>query len=465
MLLSRIIVSKKVARDGASGWVNIVARSSRQTSDTKASSVTTSVGETTALGSNSEIILPAKRGVTKVQKINKAMQAYLERAQKHEHFLRKQGEDFSLGKRHLANMMGWDPENITQQDIDNAIAYLLPSGLFEPLARPMMKPPEQIFSREKAAEFDYTGRPFHYLFYTTKPYFYGTLHDAVTQMTKLNKHESRMIKMGHRCASEKSKIKMQDTRWLTKEELEALLVEDVTDEQYEYFIRTMTRLAEHPYSLETQGFILKYRKELVSNVSKQNIEPLKHDEAGNPYSEARGKLSSLSRLFEISKKYVCPYSSGRKGVIAKVTVRGNGTGRFTINHCISASEYFAELKDRIQLMFPLQFTGLLNKVDVEATIFHKTNVMVRNPYYEGEKELLTEDELLKLEKPLARNEGLSSEAGAIRHGVAKALCSFVTEEDIKMMRLAGLLTRDPRMKERLKPGQAGARRKFTWRKR
>lgn len=53
-----------------------------------------------------------------MQKISRAMQVYLDRARKHEDFLKKQGEEFDLGKRHLANMMGWDPDNITQEDID-----------------------------------------------------------------------------------------------------------------------------------------------------------------------------------------------------------------------------------------------------------------------------------------------------------------------------------------------------------
>jgi small subunit ribosomal protein S9 len=42
-------------------------------------------------------------------KTSKAMKAYLERAQEHDEFMRTQREEFELGKRHLANMMGEDP--------------------------------------------------------------------------------------------------------------------------------------------------------------------------------------------------------------------------------------------------------------------------------------------------------------------------------------------------------------------
>lgn len=99
--------------------------------------------------------------------ISKAMKAYLERAKEHEDFMQKQREEFQIGKRHLANMMGEDPETFTQDDIDHAIEYLFPSGLYEKKARPLMKPPEEVFPQRKAAEFDESGRYllFRYLYY------------------------------------------------------------------------------------------------------------------------------------------------------------------------------------------------------------------------------------------------------------------------------------------------------------
>lgn len=39
-----------------------------------------------------------------------------------------------------------------------------------------MKPPSEVFPKRKAAEFDQSGRPFHYLFYTGRPNFYEVLH-------------------------------------------------------------------------------------------------------------------------------------------------------------------------------------------------------------------------------------------------------------------------------------------------
>jgi small subunit ribosomal protein S9 len=56
--------------------------------------------------------------VLKTGKSNKAMKAYLERATAHDEFMLFQSHDFRIGKRHLANMMGEDPETFSQNDID-----------------------------------------------------------------------------------------------------------------------------------------------------------------------------------------------------------------------------------------------------------------------------------------------------------------------------------------------------------
>jgi len=60
--------------------------------------------------------------------------------------------------------------------------------------------------------------------------------------------------------------------------------------------------------------------------------------------------------------------------------------------------------------------------------------------------------------------GISGQAGAVRHGIARALLK--SDENLKpVLRKAGFLTRDPRSKERKKYGQKGARRRFQWTKR
>jgi small subunit ribosomal protein S9 len=60
--------------------------------------------------------------------------------------------------------------------------------------------------------------------------------------------------------------------------------------------------------------------------------------------------------------------------------------------------------------------------------------------------------------------GPSSQAGALRHGISRALCEFNLELR-KKLKKAGFLTRDARAKERKKYGQKGARRRFQFSKR
>lgn len=60
--------------------------------------------------------------------------------------------------------------------------------------------------------------------------------------------------------------------------------------------------------------------------------------------------------------------------------------------------------------------------------------------------------------------GVAGQAGALRHGIARALIQ-VDEAFRPLLKKAGFLTRDPRMKERKKPGRPGARRRFQFSKR
>lgn len=53
------------------------------------------------------------------------MNAYLKRAHEHEQFMKVQQRDFELGKRHLANMMGENPDTLTQEAIDVTINWNL----------------------------------------------------------------------------------------------------------------------------------------------------------------------------------------------------------------------------------------------------------------------------------------------------------------------------------------------------
>jgi small subunit ribosomal protein S9 len=63
-----------------------------------------------------------------------------------------------------------------------------------------------------------------------------------------------------------------------------------------------------------------------------------------------------------------------------------------------------------------------------------------------------------------RGGGLNGQAGALRHGISRALL-LAEPQQKDLLRKNGFLTRDPRMKERKKYGQKGARKRFQWTKR
>jgi len=124
------------------------------------------------------------------------------------------------------------------------------------------------------------------------------------------------------------------------------------------------------------------------------------------------------------------YGTGRrKTSVARVWLRP-GSGAIRVNQR-PFEDYFPRETLRMIICQPLQLTNTLGQFD--ATI----NVGGGGP---------------------------TGQAGAVRHGIARALLEF----DLQLrqaLKRAGLLTRDPRMKERKKYGQPGARSKFQYSKR
>ncbi|XP_006639311.1 small ribosomal subunit protein uS9m [Lepisosteus oculatus] len=326
-----------------------------------------------------------------------------------EEFIKKQIEEFNIGKRHLANMMGEDPETFTQEDIDRSIAYLFPSSLFEKRARPVMKHPDEIFPKQRAVQWGEDGRPFHFLFYTGKQTYYSLMHDTYEKFLNIEKYQDQMRSKGL-FSQDTKQITLIGSRWLSKEELEEVLVEPISELDYAHFIQLLERILTLPYCATEEEYIHRFRRELEIQSKKQKVEPLQHDDNGIAFSVGEGR---------------------RKTASAVAVVRDNGSGKILING-VDFLQYFPILQDREQLMFPLQFLDRLGRHDLEGTV---------------------------------TGGGRSAQAGALRLAISRAVLSFLTETEVENMRQAGLLTPDPRVKERKKPGQEGARRKFTWKKR
>ena len=121
-----------------------------------------------------------------------------------------------------------------------------------------------------------------------------------------------------------------------------------------------------------------------------------------------------------------PYHYGtgrRKSSVARVHLIPNGTGAITINGR-DIDDYFGLETLKLIVRQPLVTTDMLGKVDIVVTV---------------------------------AGGGVSGQAGAIRHGISRALV-LVNPEYRASLKAAGFMTRDPRMKERKKYGLKAARR-------
>ena len=124
------------------------------------------------------------------------------------------------------------------------------------------------------------------------------------------------------------------------------------------------------------------------------------------------------------------YGTGRrKSSVARVFIK-KGTGKITVNGR-EFTDYFPTTDLRLVIEAPFKAIEAADKFDVIA---------------------------------LCEGGGVPGQAGALRHGISRALLQ-VDENYRAILKKAGFLTRDPRMKERKKPGQPGARRRFQFSKR
>ena len=119
----------------------------------------------------------------------------------------------------------------------------------------------------------------------------------------------------------------------------------------------------------------------------------------------------------------------RKKSIARIWMKP-GKGEITINKR-PLDDFVKRETDKVRILQPLELTDTLGKYDISANV---------------------------------RGGGMSGQAGAIRHGISRALVDMNPEFRLPLKK-AELLTRDPRMKERKKYGQPGARKRFQYSKR
>ena len=131
-----------------------------------------------------------------------------------------------------------------------------------------------------------------------------------------------------------------------------------------------------------------------------------------------------------TKKIIAAGTGHRKTAVARVNLV-EGEGKWVVNR-VALEEYITSEALRSYLQQPIAIAGYdLSKVDVVV---------------------------------YAKGGGCAGQAGAIRHGLSRALVK--ADENLRsVLKKAGCLTRDSRMKERKKPGQPGARKRFQFSKR
>lgn len=119
----------------------------------------------------------------------------------------------------------------------------------------------------------------------------------------------------------------------------------------------------------------------------------------------------------------------RKTSVARVIMRP-GSGQIIVNER-PIEAYFPRETLRMMIRQPLELTGMIGKLDIFANV---------------------------------DGGGLSGQAGALKHGISRAL--VLMNSDLRArLKKEGFLTRDPREKERKKYGQKGARKRFQFSKR
>lgn len=134
-------------------------------------------------------------------------------------------------------------------------------------------------------------------------------------------------------------------------------------------------------------------------------------------------------MYKSKKPYL--YGTGRrKSSVARVRLYEGGTGKITINGR-DIDDYFGLDTLKLITRQPLVLTEMVEKVDIIATV---------------------------------TGGGVTGQAGALRHGISRALL-LVNPEFRPVLKRAGYLTRDPRMKERKKYGLKAARRASQFSKR
>lgn len=360
----------------------------------------------------------------------------------------------------LAKLMGKDPESFSLEDAQEAVEYLLPSGLYAKDCRPTFEHPKTLY-RQWTGQMDKSGRPQAAAFYTGQVGFHDLLFEIYELTAKLNaldktastdsgaaekedilvsgddteSQSSDLDSAGssdsdsseaedHSSSSDEIELHASDVesadniadvwskenwsrkkmRWISKFELERQIGELLPDRDFEVILHRLKKLTKHRNADHAIPFLLRFLKEIPLPGKEQVIKELNED--GEAYGEG-----------------------DRKNATARVWVK-KGSGNVTVNE-VPFVKYFPRMEDRKQIMSPFLAINAVGDYDVRSEVL---------------------------------GGGHSGQSGAIRLAISRALLNF-EDSYLESLEEAHLLMKDPRIRERKKPGQKRARKKFAWVKR
>ena len=166
------------------------------------------------------------------------------------------------------------------------------------------------------------------------------------------------------------------------------------------------------------------------DVSKLSVLPNKESNAQNKIEKITRHKADIKSSINLKSKETVYATGKRKTAIAKVWITSNGVGRIVVNKK-NITDYFQRSVNRMIVNQPFLIIDADKMYNVECQVL---------------------------------GSGLSGQAGAIRHGISRAL-KKLSNEFHQRLRSGGFLTRDSRKVERKKYGQPKARKKFQFSKR
>jgi small subunit ribosomal protein S9 len=215
--------------------------------------------------------------------------------------------------------------------------------------------------------------------------------------------------------------------WLKKEEVQKLLGEELTISEYRSIVQQLTKLYEHSSSVVIRDDLAPFIRPGTGGDSKAGAAGGDEDGESSTTIQTIGRRKNSTAVVELE-----PWVSAR--ALSDKAHYGVAYPRveqdITVNGQPLAG-YFARAIDRYEVLKPLEITNVLSTYKVSANV---------------------------------RGGGNTGQAGAIRLGIARAI-ALLQPELRHPLKGEKMLRRDPRMVERKKPGQKGARKKFQWVKR